>query len=94
MILRGDDGVNVRIVCGYNPYTSRKHVIRLNYQQHMRYLSMKEKDKTCVRVWFRKDLPRQLKLWREQGDRLRVYLDTNKNTYEDQFGKTLTNEDG
>ena len=63
MMLRGEDGVNTRIVCGYNLCKSRKKATRLSYQQHRRYLITKEKDRTCPRVWFREDLIGQLKGW-------------------------------
>ena len=72
MMLRGEDGVNTRTMCGYNPCKSRKKATRSSYQQHRRYLITKEKDRTCPRVLFREDLLRQLKGWREQGDRLIV----------------------
>ena len=65
MMLRGEDGVNTRIVCGYNPCKSRKKATRSSYQQHRRYLITKENNRTCPRVWFREDLLRQLKGWRE-----------------------------
>ena len=61
MMFRGDDDIKTRIVCGYNPYKSRKKATRLNYQQHRRYLITKEKDRTCPRVWFRKDFLGKLK---------------------------------
>ena len=92
MLLRGEDGVNTRILCGYNK--SRKKATRSSFQQHKRYLITKEKYRTCPRVWFRKDLLEQLKVWREQRDRLIVCMDANENIYKDQIGKALMDEDG
>ena len=43
IMLRGEDGVNMRIVCGYNPCKSRKKARMSSYQQHRRYLITKEK---------------------------------------------------
>ena len=54
----------------------------------------KKKDRTCPRVWFRKDLLEQLTVWREQGDRLIVCMDANEKIYKDHIGKVLTDEDG
>ena len=66
----------------------------MSYQHHRRYLIIKEKDNICPRVWFRKDLLKQLKVWKEQGDRLIICMDENGNIYKNQIGKELTNEDG
>ena len=41
MMLRGEDGVNKSIVCGYKPYKSRKKATRSSYQQDRRYLITK-----------------------------------------------------
>ena len=56
MVLRGEDGVNTRIVCGYNPCKGRKKATMLSYQQHRRCLITNEKDRICPRVWLREDL--------------------------------------
>ena len=45
-------------------------------------------------MWFREDLFGQLKGWKEQGDRLIVYMDANENIYKEHIGKVLTDEDG
>ena len=64
MVIQGDDGVNTRIVCGYNPCKSGKKASRSSYQQHRRYLITKKKDKTYPIFRFRNDLLAQLKAWR------------------------------
>ena len=51
---------------------------------------MKEKDHTCPRTRFKNDLLAQLRTWREQGDRLIVYMDVNKDIYRKSIGKALT----
>ena len=38
MVIRGDDGINTRVVCGYNPCSSPKKASRSSYQQQRRYL--------------------------------------------------------
>ena len=63
MVIRGDDGINMRVVCGYNPYSSPKKASRSSYQQQRRYFITKEKVRTCQRKRFREDLVKQLKTW-------------------------------
>ena len=55
---------------------------------------MKEKDRTCPRTRFKKDLLAQLRKWREQGDRLIVCIDLNKDIYRKSIGKALTMSEG
>ena len=51
---------------------------------------MKEKDRTCPRTRFKKDLLAQLRKWREQGDWLIVCMDVNKDIYRKSIEKYLT----
>jgi hypothetical protein len=94
MTFQGEGDIRTRVVCGYNPCYNKNQTSRTSYQQHRRYFVNKEKDDTCPRTRFRRDLVRQLKVWREQGDRLIVCLDANENIYRKSLGKTLTDEDG
>ena len=94
MTLRGSDGIVTRIVCAYNPCKSAKKATRSSYQQHRRYFLKKEKDRTCPRTRFREDLIRQLKKWRDEGDRLIVCMDANENIYKKSIGKALTDSEG
>ena len=55
-----------------------------------RYFITKEKDCTCPRTRFKNDLLAQLRAWREQGDRLIVCMDVNKDIYCKSIGKSLT----
>lgn len=81
MVLRGQDGLTTRIVCGYNPCKSASTATRSSYQQHRRYFVRKLKDRTCPRKRFRQDLVAQLEQWRSEGDRLIVCMDANDNIY-------------
>ena len=51
---------------------------------------MKEKDRTCPRTCFKNYLLAQLRKWREQGDRLIVCMDLNKDIYRKSIGIALT----
>jgi hypothetical protein len=94
MTVKGE-GVQTRIVCGYNPCNSRRTDSGTSYQQQRRYLIHHKKDAvTCPRTKFRDDLLRLLTTWREAGDRIIVCLDANKNIYTKAIGKALTEEEG
>ncbi len=82
------------MVCGYNPCSNAKLNSGITYQQHCRYLITNKKDLSCPRKCFREDLVKQLKEWRNKGDRLIVCLDTNEDIYKKPIGKALTNKDG
>jgi len=97
MLLKGD-GIQTRVICGYNPCKSNK-AQRINsgtsYAQHRRYLIHTRKDiTTCPRDLFREELVQQLQRWRDDGDRLIVCMDANENTYKGSIGKALTDKDG
>ena len=81
MVFRGSEGVTTRIVCGYNPCYNNRKASRTYYQQNRRCLIMKEKDRSCPRKRFQEDLVRQLKKWRDKGERLVVCMDANENIY-------------
>ena len=52
-----------------------------SYQQHQQYLTMQQKDLTCLRTKFCKDLMAQLRRWQQDGDKLIVCLDVNEDIY-------------
>jgi hypothetical protein len=93
MTLKGA-GVCTRIVCGYNPCGSGKLNRGTTYQQHWRFWVMQRKDLTCLRKHFHDDLVAQLIKWHEEGDRLVVCLDANKDIYKKSLGKSLTKSNG
>jgi hypothetical protein len=80
MMLQGD-GVQTCLVCGYNPCGIRKLNNGTMYQQHRQYSVTQQKDLSCPRKHFCKDLIKQLEEWRQDRDRLIVCLDTTKDIY-------------
>jgi hypothetical protein len=62
MTLQGD-GVQTRLVCGYNPSSNAKLNSGMSYQQHRRFLVTQRKDLTCPRKRFHDDLMIQLNKW-------------------------------
>jgi hypothetical protein len=93
MTLKGE-GVQTRVVCGYNPCYNKNPNSSTSYQQHHRYFITKKGDLTCPRTKFREDLVAQLKKQRKEGSRSIVFLDVNKHIYKKSIGKALTNIDG
>jgi hypothetical protein len=92
MLLKGE-GVQTRIVCGYNPCVNRQADNRTSYQQQRRFLIMHKQDhRTCPRTKFRKDLIQLLKTWQAAGDRIIVCLDANEDIYKKGIRKALTEE--
>jgi hypothetical protein len=94
MLLKGE-GIQTRIVCGYNPCANRNTDSSTSYQQQRRFFIMHQKDhKACPRTKFREDLIKLLKTWRAAGDRIVVCLDANEDIYRKAIGKALMEEDG
>ena len=94
MLLKGE-GIQTRIVCGYNPCANRNTDSSTSYQQQRRFFIMHQKDhKACPRTKFREDLIKLLKTWRTAGDRIVVCLDANEDIHRKAIGKALMEEDG
>jgi hypothetical protein len=93
MTLKGD-GVQTRVVCGYNPCYNKNPDSSTSYQQHRRYFITKKGNLTCPKIKFREDLVAQLKKWREEGDQLIVCLDANEHIYKKSIGWALPNIKG
>jgi hypothetical protein len=73
-VVKGD-GVQTRIICGYNPCGNKRTDSSTSYQQHQGYLIQQKRDAvTCPRTKFRDDLISLLTTWREAGDRIVVCL--------------------
>jgi hypothetical protein len=89
MTLQGD-GVQTRVVCGYNPCYNKNQCSSTTYQQHRRFFITQRSDLTCPCKKIREDLVAQLTRWRNDGDRLIVCLDANKHIYKKSIGKALT----
>ncbi len=93
MTLKGE-GVQTRVVCGYNPFYNKNPKSSTSYQRHRRYFITKKGDLTCPRTKFREGLVAQLKKWRKEVNRLIVCLDANEHIYKKSIGKALTDIDG
>ncbi len=72
MTFKGDNGVQTRVVCGYNPCYHKNPDSGTAYRQHRQYFIRQRKDLTCPRMKFREDLVSQLQRWGQDGDKLIV----------------------
>jgi hypothetical protein len=93
MTLKGE-GVQTRVVCGYNTCYNKNPNISTSHQQHHRYFITKKGDLTCLQTKFWEDLVAQLTKWRKEGNCLIVCLDANKHIYKKSIGEALTDIDG
>ena len=78
------------MVCGYNPTENHKVESGATYKQHQRFYIDNQKDLAFPRKRFLNDLIKQLETWREEGARILLCADANKNIYDKALGKRLT----
>ena len=76
--LKGKHKHTTRIICAYQPCTSKHTSISTVGAQHRRYLRSKGID-DCPRLAFRKGLINQLSKWIKAKERLIIFLDANEN---------------
>ncbi len=65
-----------RIVIAYRPCTRKTKGLKTVYQQHLRYIQSKGSQKDPVEL-FDLDLSKQIKEWRDTGDRIVLVMDLN-----------------
>ena len=94
MTFRGDGDITTRVVCGYMPNYVKKANSNSSYQQQRRCLINKFGDRTCPRTRLRNDLLKQLKEWRDEGDKIILGMDANEHIYKKGLGKMLAKELG
>jgi hypothetical protein len=93
MTLQGE-GVQTRIVCGYNPCGNNRLNSGTSYQQQRKFFVTEKGDLSCPRKKFLEDLTGLLKQWRDEGDSIVVCMDANENIYSKSIGKMLTHHEG
>jgi hypothetical protein len=93
MTLQGE-GAQTWIVCGYNPCSNSRLNSGTSYQQQRRFFVTEKGDLSCPRKKFLEDLTGLLNQWRDEGDRIVVWMDANENIYSKSIGKTLTHHEG
>ncbi len=90
----GANEFNTRIISTYNPCKNKNVNSGTTYQQQWHYFITKQKDLTCPLILFRHDLAKQLQKWREDGDKIILFMDHNKHVIEGNLSKALADRDG
>ena len=91
-LLEGKENRRSRIVLAYAPCGSAASESTTYYQQQARYIKTKGL-KTNSKEMFRKDLLRQLRKWRDKGDRLVLMMDATEDVRDRALCKQLTDTD-
>jgi hypothetical protein len=90
----GCKGHNTRVVVAYNAFKNLKKDSRTTYQQQRQYFITKQEDVTCPNKLFRQHLIHQLIKWQRGGDRIILFMDHNKHTYNGPLGRALADTEG
>ncbi len=91
MTLKGE-GIQTRLVCGYNLCWNTKLKSGTSYQQQQMYFEIQKNDLTCPRKRFRNNLIEQITKWHDKGDQIIVCMDANEHIYTKSIGCSLTNQ--
>jgi hypothetical protein len=94
ILLGGNNGHQTRIITSYNPCKNKAVNSVMTYQQQRRYYITKKKDFTCPRKIFWRNLIKQIKSWREAGDRIILFMDHNEHVTNGPLGKELGDKNG
>ena len=70
--------VSTRVVMAYSACVTRKQAHNATIAQQRRYWRL-QKNNTCPRKLFRMQLIDELKSWREEGDKIILFIDSNEN---------------
>ncbi len=90
----GSEGHNTRVVVAYNACKNSKRNSQMTYQQQRQFFITKKNNLTCPNKLFRQHLIQQLKKWNGKGDRIILFIDHNKHTYDRPLGRALADTEG
>jgi hypothetical protein len=90
----GSEGHNTRVVVAYNTCKNSKRDSRRTYQQQRQFFITKKNNLTCPNKLFCQHLIQQLKKWHSKGDRIILFIDHNKHTYDRPLGRALADAEG
>ena len=77
-----------RVVTAYNVGCNKPRGLKTNYQQHLRYIQDKQLE-IKPESMFLLDLYALLKTWKDQGDRLLLFMDANEHILKDKLARML-----
>ena len=83
---------STRVVMAYGACVTRKQAQNATIAQQRRYWRL-QNNNTCPRKLFREQLISQLKTWREEGDKIILFLDSNEDMSEGILQRMLVGED-
>ena len=81
-----------RLVMAYAACTTRKQAQNATIAQQRRYWRLRN-NSTCPRKLFRTQLISQLKTWREEGDKIILFIDSNENMADGPLQRMLAGPD-
>jgi hypothetical protein len=90
----GSEGHNTSVVVAYNACKNSKRDSWTTYQQQQQFFITKKNNLTCPNKLFHQHLIQQLKKWHSKGDRIILFIDHNKHTYDGPLGRALGDMEG
>jgi hypothetical protein len=94
MLYSGNDGHCTKVIVAYNACKNNKKDSRTTYQQQRQYFITKHHDITCPNKLPQVHLLDQLAKWQMAGDRIILFIDHNKHTYDGPLGWDLVDTSG
>ena len=94
VLLGGNNGHQTRIISAYNSCKNKTVYSGTTYQQQRRYFITQKKDLTCPQTLFWRNLIKQIRSWRESGDKIILFMDHNKHVTNGPLGRELGNRNG
>ena len=97
VLLEGANSHRTRIVTAYQPSLHKLDTLdhmQTVYRQHANYFRTNHGDRTCPRKLFRDQLIAQLATWKEEGDKLVLFIDANDCLKSGKFVKQLRKDVG
>ena len=82
-----------RVVTAYNLGDSKPKGLKTNYQQQLRYIQDKDLD-VDPETMFLLDLYALLKTWKDQGDRILLFIDANSHILKGRLARVLMGRPG
>jgi hypothetical protein len=94
MLYSNNDGHHTRVIVAYSACKNNKKDSRTTYQQQRQFFITQHHVVTCPNKLFRVHLLDQLAKWLMALDRIIIFIDHNKHTYNGPLGQALANTSG
>jgi hypothetical protein len=94
ILYSGSNGHRTRVIVAYNACKNKKKDSWTTYQQQRQYFIMEYQNLTCPNKLFCDHLLHQLAKWWAAGDRIILFMDPNKHTYNGPLGRALADTSG